>query len=88
MPAPSVKKGQKINFVIRGGDHTEHAEARATADGPDAYGQLDLVVDAKHPKHAGLTVTKSPHDPDGKKPDSWHVPASSQPAQAAPATTK
>lgn len=82
MGVPNVKKGARVNFVTA---QNEVIDAKVISDGPNEWGQIDLAV-SKHPRHGDLTVTLSPHDPDGKKHDSWHVPAA-QPAPAATATT-
>jgi hypothetical protein len=64
----SIKAGDEVRLVLAGGKH-----AAATVK---KVGKGNLVdLEAEHNGET-VTITSSPHDPDGRKPDSWHaVPA-------------
>lgn len=69
---PVVKPGTKINLVHAKGHHVP-AKVTKVLNG----NKVDLEADLG--EETPLVITSSPYDPTGKKPDSWHVPASDTP---------
>ncbi len=62
--APKVSKGTKVNVVTAKG---EHVAAEVTNVRKENL--VDLVFDFNGEE---VTITSSPLDPSGTKPDSWH----------------
>ena len=82
MTIPTVKKGTKVLLVTAKG---ESIDAKIVSDGADDNGLVDLSVNDD--KYGKFNITRSPFDPTGTQPDSWHtVPAAPQPKPAQPPT--
>ncbi len=63
---PRVKPGDKIHLVHAKGHHLEGECTKVSKDG----NKIDLTAQNGAEE---ITITSSPHDPTGTKPDSWHV---------------